>query len=57
MTDPKVFYNQEDYWEVPNESYNNAQQKMFPYYIIMRLPGMQRRRVYPDAAAYTFQKG
>jgi uncharacterized membrane protein (UPF0182 family) len=39
MTDPKVFYNQEDYWAVPNESYNNSQQKMFPYYIIMRLPG------------------
>ena len=41
MTDPKVFYNQEDYWEVPNENNNNAQQKMFPYYIIMRLPGIQ----------------
>jgi len=39
MTDPKVFYNQEDYWDVPNESYNNSPQKMFPYYIIMRLPG------------------
>jgi len=38
MTDPKVFYNQEDYWEVPNEIYNDTQQKMFPYYIIMRLP-------------------
>ncbi len=24
MTDPKVFYNQEDYWAVPNESYNNS---------------------------------
>ena len=39
MTDPKVFYNQEDYWQVPNENYNNTQTKMFPYYIIMRLPG------------------
>jgi uncharacterized membrane protein (UPF0182 family) len=38
MTDPKVFYNQEDYWQVPNENYNNATTKMFPYYIIMRLP-------------------
>ncbi|GET34036.1 UPF0182 protein [Prolixibacter bellariivorans] len=42
MTDPKVFYNQEDYWQVPNESYNNEQQKMFPYYIIMRLPETQK---------------
>ncbi len=39
MTDPKVFYNQEDYWQVPNENYNNSQMRMFPYYIIMRLPG------------------
>ncbi len=38
MTDPKVFYNQEDYWQVPNEIYSNSQQPMFPYYIIMRLP-------------------
>ena len=42
MTDPKVFYNQEDYWAVPNESFDNSQQKMFPYYIIMRLPGIQK---------------
>ncbi|HUW05071.1 MAG TPA: UPF0182 family protein [Williamwhitmania sp.] len=40
MTDPKVFYNQEDYWDVPNAlADNNAQAKMFPYYVIMRLPG------------------
>ncbi len=38
MTDPKVFYNQEDYWQIPNEIYSDFQQKMFPYYIIMRLP-------------------
>jgi len=38
MTDPKVFYNQEDYWQIPNEIYSSSQQKMFPYYIIMRLP-------------------
>ncbi|HKJ41671.1 MAG TPA: UPF0182 family protein [Sunxiuqinia sp.] len=42
MTDPKVFYNQEDYWAVPNESYNYSQTKMFPYYIIMRLPETQK---------------
>ncbi len=41
MTDPKVFYNQEDYWEIPNERYKDEQLKMFPYYVIMRLPGMQ----------------
>ncbi len=40
MSDAKVFYNQEDYWEVPNASGDdNTQVKMFPYYVIMRLPG------------------
>jgi len=38
MTDPQVFYNQEDYWQVPNELYDTGQQELFPYYIIMRLP-------------------
>jgi uncharacterized membrane protein (UPF0182 family) len=42
MTDPKVFYNQEDYWQIPNEIYSDFQQKMFPYYIIMRLPGTKK---------------
>ncbi len=42
MTDPKVFYNQEDYWQIPNEIYSDFQQKMFPYYIIMRLPDTQK---------------
>ena len=42
MTDPQVFYNQEDYWQVPNEIYDTGQQKMFPYYVIMRLPGTQK---------------
>jgi len=42
MTDPKVFYNQEDYWEIPNEIYSSSEQKMLPYYIIMRLPETQK---------------
>ena len=42
MTDPKVFYNQEDYWQIPNEVYSDFQQKMFPYYIIMRLPDTKK---------------
>ena len=42
MTDPNVFYNQEDYWQIPNEMYNTGQQKMFPYYIIMRLPNTKK---------------
>jgi uncharacterized protein len=42
MTDPKVFYNQEDYWTVPKEVYNSGKQNMFPYYIIMRLPDTKK---------------
>jgi uncharacterized membrane protein (UPF0182 family) len=38
MTDPQVFYNQEDLWNIPQEIYKNTQQAILPYYIIMRLP-------------------
>jgi hypothetical protein len=39
VTDPRVFYNQEDVWSYPNEKYSNASQRMDPYYAIMKLPG------------------
>ncbi len=35
MTDPSVFYNKEDLWEIP--SYGSR--TMDPYYLIMKLPG------------------
>jgi uncharacterized membrane protein (UPF0182 family) len=38
MTNPQVFYNQEDLWSLPKEVYNQQEQPMLPYYIIMRLP-------------------
>ena len=38
MTDPQVFYNKEDLWNIPQEIYKNIQQPILPYYIIMRLP-------------------
>ena len=38
MTDPQVFYNQEDLWSVPTEIYQDTEQPLLPYYIIMRLP-------------------
>ncbi|HBH61978.1 MAG TPA: UPF0182 family protein [Nitrospiraceae bacterium] len=38
MTDPKVFYNKEDLWEIP--SYSDKQ--MEPYNTIMKLPGENR---------------
>ncbi len=39
VTDPRVFYNQEDVWSYPNEKYSGASQRMDPYYAIMKLPG------------------
>jgi uncharacterized membrane protein (UPF0182 family) len=39
MTDPQVFYNREDLWVSPTETYDGVQQPMQPYYILMKLPG------------------
>ena len=40
MTEPAVFYNREDQWEVPTiDDTGQAQAAMQPYYTIMRLPG------------------
>ena len=39
MTDPQVFYNQEDLWASPMETYAGEIQLMKPYYILMKLPG------------------
>jgi len=42
MMDPDVFYNKEDYWEIPNELYGEDEIKMEPYYIITKLPGHEK---------------
>jgi uncharacterized membrane protein (UPF0182 family) len=42
MLDPNVFYNKEDAWTLPMEKFDQAQQLVEPYYVIMRLPGEQR---------------
>ena len=38
MQDPRVFYNKEDLWTTPVETYADAERSMEPYYVIMRLP-------------------
>jgi hypothetical protein len=38
MTNPQIFYNKEDLWEVPVLSSGQAENTMSPYYTIMRLP-------------------
>ena len=38
MEDARVFYNQEDLWQLPDEKYGDSRLKMEPYYIIIKLP-------------------
>jgi uncharacterized membrane protein (UPF0182 family) len=42
MQDPRVFYNREDVWVLPEEIYIDQPRQMKPYYIIMRLPDALR---------------
>ena len=42
MLDPRVFYNREDVWSVPQELYENSRIKMEPYYLITKLPGEEK---------------
>jgi|RhiMethySRZTD1v2_1073278.scaffolds.fasta_scaffold01050_19 uncharacterized protein len=39
MTQPAVYYNREDQWEIPVIGDNAESSRMQPYYTIMRLPG------------------
>ncbi len=39
MTQPAVFYNREDQWEIPALDDGGETRPMLPYYTIMRLPG------------------
>jgi hypothetical protein len=40
MTDPQVFYNREDQWQIPNEVYGNQPRLVEPYYLITSLPSV-----------------
>ena len=40
--DPEVFYNKEDLWNFPQETYSGKRVFIQPYYTIMRLPGEAR---------------
>lgn len=39
MTDPVLFYNKEDVWEIPKEIYGKEQIPVVPYYEVLALPG------------------
>lgn len=40
MKDPRVFYNKEDIWEIPQEMFDADTVEMEPSYAIMELPGI-----------------
>ncbi|MDI3269669.1 MAG: UPF0182 family protein [Bacillota bacterium] len=42
MTDPQVFYNSEDMWQVAREVAGAGSQPVAPYYAILELPGAQQ---------------
>ena len=44
MTDPQVFYQNEDLWAFPKETYQQDEREMEPYHNIMRLPGEAREQ-------------
>jgi uncharacterized membrane protein (UPF0182 family) len=39
MTDPQIFYSQEDAWEIPMELYQGVEARTVPYYELLTLPG------------------
>ena len=42
MTDTTVFFNKEDQWSIPQETYFGGPEIMRPYYLIMKLPDSER---------------
>ena len=42
MTDPTVFYNKEDAWDIAKELYSGQPQNVEPYYTIMKIPGEEK---------------
>ena len=42
MTDPQVFYNKEDKWNIPREIYGEEETNMIPYYTIVKFPDAEQ---------------
>ncbi|QYX30503.1 UPF0182 family protein [Sphaerospermopsis torques-reginae] len=40
ITNPQVFYNREDQWQIPKEIYGTEPRPVEPYYLITSLPGV-----------------
>ena len=57
MTNPAVFYNKEDQWDIPSIGGEPRPQQMQPYYTIMKLPGDDRGGIHSDAALHAGPQG
>jgi hypothetical protein len=53
MTDPTVFYNREDQWQIPREIYGTKPQLVEPYYLITKLPTTQAEEEFITVLPYT----
>jgi uncharacterized membrane protein (UPF0182 family) len=42
MTEPHVFYNSEDLWQIPRQQAGDRSVPVAPYYVLIRLPGEPR---------------
>ena len=42
MTNPNVFYNNEDAWQIPRQVYEGKEELVRSYYLVTRLPGEKR---------------
>ncbi len=42
MTDPTIFYNNEDAWDFPKQIYENREEPIHSYYLVTRLPNEDR---------------
>ena len=52
MSDVKVFYQNEDQWQIANEIYGTKEQAMSPNYYILSLPG-EAKEEFVNSIAYT----
>ncbi len=46
MKDPRVFYNKEDMWVIPDEVYRETRQQITPYFVIVHLLGEDKEEFF-----------
>ena len=56
MKNPKVFYNNEDLWEIPKENYAGNSISMQPYYTLMNLPDNKEKNEFLIMLPFTPNK-